>query len=89
MSHFTMEKLEDWQSRETSAMRESCGDKILFANIRSPLARSVLNLVRKFGKPPTAEANISEVTKRLDEIVALHDTKELQTFLVFDADKTL
>ncbi|KAF5653997.1 cytochrome P450 monooxygenase [Fusarium sp. NRRL 25303] len=60
MSHFTMEKLEGWQSRETSAMRESCGDKILFANIRSPLARSVLNLVRKFRKPPTAEANISE-----------------------------
>ncbi|KAI1009573.1 hypothetical protein LB504_003064 [Fusarium proliferatum] len=89
MSHLTMENLDDWHRREISAMQDNCGDNIPFAIIHSPLARSVLNLVRKFRKPPTAEENISEVTKRLDEIVALHDTKELQTFLVFDADKTL
>ncbi|KAF4500717.1 PRTase [Fusarium agapanthi] len=91
MSHLTIENVRDWQSREISALRVNCCDKIiLFANIQSPpLPRNVLNLVRKFKKAPKAEANIAEVTKRLDEIVALHDSKELQTFLVFDADRTL
>ncbi|SCO78224.1 related to 2-3-cyclic-nucleotide 3-phosphodiesterase [Fusarium oxysporum] len=36
-----------------------------------------------------AGSNLAQVKKRLDEIIALHNSKELQTFLVFDGDRTL
>ncbi|KAF5565585.1 PRTase [Fusarium napiforme] len=90
MSGLTKENLRYWQSHEIYQLRHRCSENhILFANIQSPMPRDVLLHVRDFKKPATAEANIAEVTKRLDEIVALHDSKELQTFLVFDADRTL
>ncbi|KAF5723841.1 PRTase [Fusarium mundagurra] len=90
MSDLTNKILRDWQRHEIFELRHRCWEKhILFVNIQSPMPRDVLLYVRDFKKPATAEANIAEVTKRLDEIVALHDSKELQTFLVFDADRTL
>ncbi|PNP80421.1 hypothetical protein FNYG_06020 [Fusarium nygamai] len=90
MSDFTKKILRDWQRHEIFKLRHRCWENhILFVDIQSPMPRDVLLYVRDFKKPATAEANIAEVTKRLDEIVALHDSKELQTFLVFDVDRTL
>ncbi|RBA21235.1 hypothetical protein FPRO05_07549 [Fusarium proliferatum] len=66
-----------------------CEKNILFVDVHSATPWNVLSLVRDIKRPATAEANIAVVTKRLDEIVASHDSKELQTFLVFDADRTL
>ncbi|KAF5627000.1 PRTase [Fusarium sp. NRRL 52700] len=90
MSDLTVQDLGDWQRHEVFQLRHTCWEKhILFINIQSPIPWNVLTFVRNFKKPATPEANIAEVTKRLDEVVALHDSNELQTFLVFDADRTL
>ncbi|KAF5541443.1 PRTase [Fusarium mexicanum] len=90
MSDLTLNNLCNWANSEISALEHICEmEKIFFANIMVPTPGKVLTLVRDIKMHATAEANIAEVTKRLDEIVALHDTKELQTFLVFDADRTL
>ncbi|KAH7224158.1 uracil phosphoribosyltransferase-domain-containing protein [Fusarium oxysporum] len=49
----------------------------------------VLPLVQHFKQLAPAGANLAQVKKRFDEIIALHDNKKLQTFLVFDGDRTL
>ncbi|KAF5606000.1 PRTase [Fusarium subglutinans] len=90
MSDLTMEHLRRWQRDEIYSLRHYCwANKILFLDMESPMPWNALTYVRNFKKPATAEANMSEVMKRLEEVVALHDSKELQTFLVFDADRTL
>lgn len=90
LTDLTMEDLGRWQAEEIYSLRHKCWkNKILFANIQSPMPWNVLTYVRDFKKPATAEANMAEVKKLLEEILGLHDSKELQTFLVFDADRTL
>ncbi|WJG35273.1 uncharacterized protein FOBCDRAFT_239639 [Fusarium oxysporum Fo47] len=65
-----------WQTLEVTILRDLCRQhKILFTTHFRELA--------------PAGSNLAQVKKRLGEIIALHDSKELQTFLVFGGDRTL
>ncbi|ENH67423.1 hypothetical protein FOC1_g10010695 [Fusarium oxysporum f. sp. cubense race 1] len=79
-----------WQTLEVTTLRDLCRQhKILFTTVQNPALKNVLPLVQHFRELAPAGSNLAQVKKRLDEIIALHDSKELQTFLVFDGDRTL
>ncbi|KAJ9421478.1 uracil phosphoribosyltransferase-domain-containing protein [Fusarium oxysporum] len=79
-----------WQTLEVTILRDLCRQhKILFTTVQNPALENVLPLVRHFRELAPAGSNLAQVKKRLGEIIALHDSKELQTFLVFGSDRTL
>ncbi|KAF9769229.1 hypothetical protein IL306_013363 [Fusarium sp. DS 682] len=80
----------DWHSLEVTTLRNLCRQhKILFTKVEHPEVKNVKRLVQHFQKFATPEANIAQVTARLDRVLARSGTEELQTFLVFDGDRTL
>ncbi|KAH7480760.1 hypothetical protein FOMA001_g8813 [Fusarium oxysporum f. sp. matthiolae] len=79
-----------WQTLEVTILRDLCRQhKILFTTVENPALENVLPLVQHFRELAPAGSNLAQVKKRLGEIIALHDSKELQTFLVFGGDRTL
>ncbi|RKK48836.1 hypothetical protein BFJ66_g7382 [Fusarium oxysporum f. sp. cepae] len=79
-----------WQTLEVTILRDLCRQhKILFTTVQNPALENVLPLVQHFRELAPAGSNLAQVKKRLGEIIALHDSKELQTFLVFGGDRTL
>ncbi|KAF4950098.1 hypothetical protein FGADI_8437 [Fusarium gaditjirri] len=90
MADLTAKDWNYWQRDEFWTLRDLCRQhKILFISVNQPSLENVLPLVKHFKQLAPAGANLALVKKRLDEIVAMHDTKKLQTFLVFDGDRTL
>ncbi|EWZ90755.1 hypothetical protein FOWG_08329 [Fusarium oxysporum f. sp. lycopersici MN25] len=79
-----------WQTLEVTILRDLCRQhKILFTTVQNPALENVLPLVQHFRELAPAGSNLAQVKKRLGEIIALHDSKELQTFLVFGGDRAL
>ncbi|RKL09258.1 hypothetical protein BFJ68_g9202 [Fusarium oxysporum] len=79
-----------WQTLEVTILRDLCRQhKILFTTVQNPALENVLPLVQHFRELAPAGSNLAQVKKRLGEIIALHDSKELQTFLVFGGNRAL
>ncbi|KAM5383070.1 hypothetical protein ACJA88_003603 [Fusarium oxysporum] len=79
-----------WQTLEVTILRDLCRQhKILFTTVQNPALENVLPLVQHFRELAPAGSNLAQVKKRLGEIIALHDSKEIQTFLVFGGDRAL
>jgi uracil phosphoribosyltransferase/phosphoserine phosphatase len=90
MTDLTSENWGRWRSLEARTLQDLCRQhKIIFTTVRWPSLENILPLVQHFQELAPAGANLAQVKKRLDQIVALHDSKELQTFLVLDGDRTL
>ncbi|KAF4439793.1 uracil phosphoribosyltransferase [Fusarium acutatum] len=86
-------KAEDWalwQKLDIETLRDLCRQhKFLFTTVQNPTLENALPPVQHFRELAPTGANLAQVKKRLDEIIAQHDSKELQTFFVFDGDRTL
>ncbi|KAF4453917.1 hypothetical protein F53441_3442 [Fusarium austroafricanum] len=88
-------KLASWQKSEISTLRQLCHqNNILFIAISATSATDdvtarVQALIKHSQQPSTPEANISRVRDRVEEILASPSSEEIETFLVFDGDKTV
>ncbi|RKK71369.1 hypothetical protein BFJ69_g11038 [Fusarium oxysporum] len=77
------------ESDEKKKPLPTAQNPVYFYSPAQPSPEEVLPLVQHFKQLAPAGANLAQVKKRFDEIIALHDNKKLQTFLVFDGDRTL
>jgi uracil phosphoribosyltransferase/phosphoserine phosphatase/adenylate kinase len=88
----SMESLRKWQDAELLNLRNLCRQHdILFLAVSEgrDLILKLKNLVLYFSQQATAEENIAIVRARIDQVLALPISEDLETVLVLDGDKTL